>query len=143
MAKVSVKLIGADETARRLSLIDIQGRAKFKELIQEHTLAIQKGARQRCPVNKLKGLGGRLRGSINPKFFNNGFTGEVGSNVDYAPFVEFGTGRRGAASPHPPLPSGYIHGPRAGMPAQPFLFPAFEEQRPKFLAAIAEVPGAL
>lgn len=53
----------------------------------------------------------------------------VSFDADHAGFVEFGTGMRGATSP------GAGDGPYstswAGMPAQPYLRPAFEENRGK------------
>lgn len=54
---------------------------------------------------------------------------EVGSTAAHFWFVEVGTGRRGAATQNSgvdapfPLPSGYRHGPSAGMRAQPFARP--------------------
>ncbi len=58
---------------------------------------------------------------------------DVGTNVEYAAFVEFGTGRRGSDSKLFPSAQeamsqmGYIHGGVPGMEARPFLFPAFEK----------------
>lgn len=53
----------------------------------------------------------------------------VSFDADHAAFVEFGTGIRGAASP------GAGEGPYSttwtGMPAQPYLRPAFDENRNK------------
>lgn len=47
-------------------------------------------------------------------------SGVVGTNVDYAPHNEFGTAR---------------------MSAQPFMFPAYEEERPKFIQRLQRELG--
>lgn len=139
MAGVTVKLMGAAEVRNTLGLLDFAARARFKNVLVDSAMNVQRGAKTNCPVRKVKGLGGRLRGSIQVRFYNNGMTAEVGTNVAYAPYVEFGTGVRGAGSAHPPLPPGYVHGSKAGMPAQPFLYPALEAERPNFVSKLREV----
>ena len=59
-----------------------------------------------------------------------GAYGEVFNNVEYAPYVEFGTGSRGAGSMFPGKPEGlsYTMG-WMGMAARPHLTPAVEEAR--------------
>ena len=52
--------------------------------------------------------------------------------IPHAPFVEFGTGRRGAANAPPGKPDNYVYGARAGMTAQPYMFPAAEKNRQPF-----------
>lgn len=68
---------------------------KSMELETEADLArfgilVQNGARQRCPVDT-----GRLRASImsTPGRDGRGPYVDIGSNVEYAPFVEYGTMR--------------------------------------------------
>lgn len=75
--------------------------------------SITRVAKQLCPVDT-----GRLRDSIHPEFSNNGMDAQVVTDVFYAPFVEFGTSRQRA---------------------QPFLFPAAEQERQKFLSAIKRI----
>jgi hypothetical protein len=60
--------------------------------------------------------------------------------VEYAPFVEFGTGRRGQESgvDHPRT---YVYGGRAGMRAQPYLTPAVEENIDRIRKLAEEVMG--
>jgi hypothetical protein len=138
--KVTSRLLGKEELKTRLSALDLRAHVKLREVLSTSSLAIERGAKQRCPVNKQKGLGGRLRGSIRTKFYNNGFTSEVGTDVEYARFVEFGTGRRGAVSlpVGTPLPEGYKHGGKEGAAAQPYLYPALESERPNFLKRVKE-----
>lgn len=59
-------------------------------------------------------------------------TARVYTDKEYAPYVEFGTGVRGAASSaHQPKSGAISYGDRAGQIAQPFLHPAVELTKPK------------
>ncbi len=79
----------------------------------------------------------KLRGSIKGKVRREGKwrvpVAEVTAETPHAPFVEMGTGRRGkrtvniGVGPLKGPPPGYVHGPSAGMVAQPFLRPALWE----------------
>lgn len=68
-------------------------------------LIVERQAKEDCPVDT-----GRLRASINSRVEteNNDIVGIVGTVVEYAPFVEFGTSK---------------------MSAKPFLFPALEMKK--------------
>jgi HK97 gp10 family phage protein len=70
-----------------------------KDLLRR-TLRVESGAKRLCPVDT-----GRLRSSITHAVEQDeqGLVGRIGTDVDYAPFVELGTSRA---------------------PAQPFLRPA-------------------
>lgn len=79
-----------------------------KELLGKLTIGLQKAimtvegdAKKGCPVDT-----GRLRSSITSRIEES--TGVIGTTVEYASYVEFGTDR---------------------MPARPFLFPAAERVR--------------
>lgn len=76
---------------------------KLSTGLQKAVLAVEREAKRDCPVDT-----GRLRSSITGRI--EGSTGIVGTNVEYAAFVEHGTGRGSA---------------------QPFLFPALEMVRAK------------
>jgi HK97 gp10 family phage protein len=68
-------------------------------------LRVQRGAKRRCPVDT-----GRLRSSIAEELGTDarGLVEVIGTDVNYAPHVEFGTSR---------------------MRAQPFLRPALDDVR--------------
>jgi HK97 gp10 family phage protein len=107
-----------------------------KELFKG-ALDIESGAKQRAPVDT-----GRLRSSIQSKIDKEDVSAEVTVNVDYAPYVEFGTGQYAKA---------YLAGKPREMvdharefyktgngyrPARPYLFPTYYEQRPKIIARV-------
>lgn len=84
---------------------------------------IEGDAKALCPVDT-----GALQASITTTIDDSGKTiiGRVGTDLYYAPYVEFGYGRRGAASagagPGP-------YGDRPGAAAQPFMRPAVDNNR--------------
>jgi len=88
---------------------------------------LEASAKARVPFDT-----GRLHGSLKgrliwpPRKGPGPASGAIlSSDVHYAAFVEYGTGRRGAASPQPEgLAAGYVHGPSPGMYAQPYFRPA-------------------
>lgn len=95
--------------------------------VQAACATIQRAAQAYCPVDT-----GALRESITVQVEETGSTvvGRVGPHTDYAAFVEFGTGGRGASSPGAgPGP----YGSRAGQVAQPYMRPAYDETRPTIL----------
>lgn len=72
--------------------------------ITRRTIRVETGAKRLCPVDT-----GRLRASITHALERDaqGLVGVVGTDVDYAPYVELGTSRA---------------------PAQPFLRPALASE---------------
>lgn len=89
-----------------------------RKVVKRSALNVQNAAKRATPVDT-----GRLRNSITHEIDNDGMDATIGTNVEYAPHVEFGT--------------------RHNRP-KPFLFPAVEAERPKFHAAMkAEVRAAL
>lgn len=87
---------------------------------------IEERAKELCPVDT-----GALRDSISTAVedLEKTIRGTVGPHMPYAGYVEFGTGIAGAAS------AGAGEGPYSptwpGMPAQPYMRPAFDEKRPE------------
>jgi HK97 gp10 family phage protein len=96
--------------------------------VKEAALNVETRAKMDCPVDM-----GTLRASINsrPIKDNEGNGWEVFTPLEYAPYVEFGTGTRVS------IPTGYeeyamqFKGQKeiAGMNAQPYLIPNFEMEK--------------
>jgi HK97 gp10 family phage protein len=61
--------------------------------ILRRTIQVERAAKQLCPVDT-----GRLRSSVTHELDQDaqGVVGIIGTDVDYAPFVEFGTSRASA-----------------------------------------------
>lgn len=112
----------------------------MEKVVLREAKRIQADAKRLAPVET-----GRLRGSITAgveRDADGDIVGTVGTNADYAAYVEFGTGPVGEASPKV-LPPGASPAYRKdgwtykdvktgefrhtkGQPAQPFLYPAFK-----------------
>lgn len=139
---VTVKVTGIEQVKANVAKYKAEKEKAIKNIVAESALIIQNNARKRAPVDT-----GRLRSSINSNFLDDGYVAEIAAQVFYASFVEWGT------SPHFPPPNtlaGWArrHGmagkefiiargiSRKGTPAQPFLFPSFEEERNKFVSKI-------
>jgi HK97 gp10 family phage protein len=101
---------------------------------------IEEEARAICPVDT-----GALQASIEarePETTGNQVIADVVAGVEYAAYVEYGTGQRGQASPGAGEGPYSAHWP--GMAAQPFIRPPLDSRRGDVLSAIAEeVAGVL
>lgn len=107
---IRVRVLGEQSLARKLAAIGPALDAAMKREVKVAAVNIQNGARRRVPVKT-----GRLRNSITHEIAEDGLNAAIGSNAQYAPYVEFGTRR---------------------MRARPYLFPAFEEERPQYMARL-------
>jgi HK97 gp10 family phage protein len=116
MAK-GTKTRGLDGLSRNLKALAAKATPKQAETaVRAGLLVIEGAAVRKAPV-----LTGTLRRSIHTETAAtaDGAVGRTGTNVEYAPFQEFGTSR---------------------MRAQPFLRPAFDENKDE---ALGEVERAL
>lgn len=66
--------------------LETKERKKIQKNLRRIGLKIVSEAKKRCPVDT-----GRLRNSIHSDLTSDGFGIRVGTNVNYAPDVEFGT----------------------------------------------------
>jgi HK97 gp10 family phage protein len=112
---ISVRVEGMSGLRRALLNATKEGTRAVQIEVLRSALRIQARARERCPVDT-----GRLRNSIAIELDEDRLSGSVGTNVDYAPYVEFGT----------------VH-----MAAQPYLFPSIEEEQPEFIRRLREQLG--
>ena len=62
---------------------------RLQKDIEKAALTLERNAKQKCPVDT-----GKLRASITTEVGN--LEAEVGTNVEYAPYVEFGTSEQSA-----------------------------------------------
>lgn len=144
---MEVSVTGDRELLRAIDDLMSKCKQATMDAVNEFALNVQAQAKRNIsdwPVVDT----GRLRASVKVVTFSDGLARWVGSDVGYAPFVEFGT------RPHfPPLepirewcrrhgiPETAAYAialkiSRTGQPARPWLFPAYEEERPKFEAII-------
>lgn len=77
-----MEIIGLDRLKTKLDKI---AKIDVKNAISKSCYLVETDAKKNCPVDT-----GTLRRSITSDIHDN--YGEVGTNVEYAPYVEFGTG---------------------------------------------------
>lgn len=123
MAKrvVDVKIEGLEEVMREFNRFDKASRVNLRSAVRKNANALRKGMRSR-----IHNVTGNLSRSISAKYDKDGFGAVVGPTRplgSHAHFLEFGTVK---------------------MAARPFITPAAEEQRPKYLDDIRKaVKGAI
>lgn len=96
----------------RLPEMSAQLRERTSQLVRKTAFDVEARAKAIVPVRT-----GNLKNSIQTDFEND-LTAVVGTAVEYAPYVEFGTSKR---------------------PPRPYLAPAAEAVRPAFIAAAKEL----
>lgn len=109
----------------------------IKKGLTEACMILEKSAKEKCPVDS-----GSLRRSIESEVEDN--VGVVRSNVEYAPYVEIGTGIYSSEGTGRQDPwryqdaSGEWH-TTEGQKPQPFMKPAMEENRSKVRDCFKEI----
>ena len=103
----------------------------IKKALEQSCLIVEGDAKTKCPVDS-----GQLRQSINHKVEDN--AGWVSTNVEYAPYVEIGTGIYSSEGGGRQTPwvyqdaSGEWHRTSGSKP-QPFMKPALEQNTSKII----------
>lgn len=83
---VILEIEGAKELTAKLQKMNLMIQKETKTVLLEAGMKIQADAKKNAPVDT-----GRLKNSITTETYNGGFTVEVGTNVEYAIFAEYGT----------------------------------------------------
>lgn len=99
-----IKIVGLEKLQKKLKQNVQMG--DVKRVVRHNGAEMQAKAQQNAPVDT-----GYLKRSIGLEITDGGMTAEVEPTADYAPYVELGT---------------------RFMEAQPYLKPAFDEQKEKF-----------
>lgn len=98
---------GLNQFIKWTDSITTQLEEDVKKLVKETSYQIELDAKALSPVDTT-----RLRSSISTELSPDGLSGEVGTNVEYAAYVEYGTSK---------------------MESQPFLNPSFIKNKMIFL----------
>jgi HK97 gp10 family phage protein len=136
---IDVDVRGIAKAIAQINRFDQTIQQRIKDTVNEFALKIQKSAKKRCPVDT-----GRLRSSIVIEPYNDGFTAHVGTNVKYAPYVEFGTGKYAVDGNGRKKPWAYKNREgeliwTAGQKPQPFLIPAANEHKQAYINAMRKI----
>lgn len=97
--EIGIKVHGLNEFIGELHKLGRDVRKELEKAIEDSCQDWEREAKRHCPVKT-----GRLKSSITHEVSRRGglIVGAVGSNVKYAPYVEFGTERIKVGSPERP-----------------------------------------
>ena len=115
-------IIGKDSFFAKMD--NLSNTEKISEALDKSALLVQSNARTLCPVDT-----GNLRNSIVIEKKDN--SREIGTSVEYAPYVEFGTGQKGSATNTNSEVNVSYRADWSGMKAQPYLYPALKDNKEK------------
>ena len=134
---MSIKFEGLDEV---LEAIEVFDEAELKRALGKACAIVERSAKQKAP----KGTG-ELRRSIASKVEGNGtdIVGIVYTPLEYAPYVEYGTGLFAEEGGRQDVPWSYKDDEgnwhtTSGQHPQPFMRPALNENRAEILRLLAE-----
>ena len=112
--KCKIDMRGLNQLQKKL--LKGVSRDKISQVVRLNTAELTQKAKERAPVSTEKtnpgGAHGQLKRSIIPSLSSGGMVGKVNATVDYAEYVEMGT---------------------RFMAAQPYMRPAFDQQKEVFL----------
>lgn len=111
MSNYNFSIKGQDVLMKKLQQ-NMQKKA-VKEVVKKHTIVMQSNAQDLAPHDT-----GTLKRNIRLMFLNGGLAGTVLSPVDYSGYQEFGT---------------------RFIDAQPYMGPAWRQERPLFISDLKEL----
>lgn len=112
-----MKIEGLDQLKRWTANVTKQVELDVKQIVKETGYQIEADAKLLSPYET-----GHLRRSISTEVSTDGMSAEIGTNVEYAPFVEFGTSKQSA---------------------QAFLTPAFLKHEDSFIKKMEQMAKGL
>ncbi len=140
---------GVSNLLKKLDALDVDSKKVLRQSIGKNIKMVQGEAKLLCPTDT-----GGLRNSIitNVKETDKAITATVSTNMEYAPYVEFGTGKKGENSGGDKYPGSLSYkqdkwrvnipdvGIRwiEGQPAQPYLYPSLKNNEDKVIKNIKE-----
>lgn len=106
--------------------------------VRETTTFIHSQASADAPIGPTGNLAGGNQMEVSKT--GDGWRGEVWNVMDYASYVNYGTGSRGSSSPVPDRPAEITYtGSWLGVPARPFMSQAAADAQPRFDAALRRI----
>lgn len=133
---MSQSIIGLEELYKKLD--KLVAKEALTEGLTKACIRVESEAKEKAPVDD-----GTLRMSITHEVDAANLKGIVGTNVEYAPYVEFGTGIYAAGGDGRKDPWRYQDAEgnwhfTIGQQPQPFMLPALEENKDKIAKDITK-----
>ena len=136
----NVRLEGLDDVTEMLE--DAASDENYRAALLKACALVERSAKQKAPKGN-----GALRNSIQSRIEDNGeLVGIVFTPLEYAPYVEYGTGLFAENGGRQAVPWKYkddegVWHSTSGMRPHPYMRPALEENRDKILRIIKEGLG--
>jgi len=131
-----VEIVGLAELSQKITRMAAKTPDELTKALNMGALAVSSTAKSTVPVQT-----GTLRNSIHaiPAVKKgNDVVATVGTSMEYAPYVEFGTGVRGDATNDNPEVKVSYASDWAGQIAQPYLYPALQMNKDKINRLVAQ-----
>jgi hypothetical protein len=138
---IKVKLEGLETAIRNLHSWEKEKIKKVADQYNRSALAIEKGAKLRVPTDKSV-LKPSIQKDVTITQNNRVVSASVFTDVKYAPFVEFGTGSLVEVPAEQQEYASQFKGKTGRVRnyrARPYLFPAFEQERPILIQKLTEI----
>ena len=131
---MNVEFEGAEKLMARLDKMSDE--AALKKSLETAALLVERSAREKAPKDT-----GALRRSIRSKV--EGLEGIVYTPLEYAPYIEYGTGLFAEGNGRKDVPWNYQDDKgnwhsTSGLKPQPFMRPSLDENREKILEILKE-----
>ena len=139
MDRVTLDMVNLADIFKDLDKLDVKIQAEVRDEMNASALTIQSAAKRQVVVD-LSGLRSSIYLKEDSKDKKVVFT--VGAKAKYAPYIEFGTGTEVT------VPAGYEelailfkgkNTAKINIRPQPFLIPAFENEKPKLIERITKL----
>lgn len=114
---------------------------RVKVLVVKSGELMVRWAKERTPVNKRVGQGGYLRANNRVRYASDGMGLRFFNTMKYAPYVEWGTGRKANVPPEyrDLAQEWWTHKDHAGMKPKPYFFQAYERVYKAFISEIEKM----
>ena len=131
---MNVEFEGAEKLMARLD--KMSNEAALKKSLETAALLVERSAREKAPKDT-----GALRRSIRSKV--EGLEGIIYTPLEYAPYIEYGTGLFAEGNGRKDVPWNYQDDKgnwhsTSGLKPQPFMRPSLDENRQKILDILKE-----
>ena len=131
---MNIEFEGAEKLMARLDKMSDE--AELKKSLETAALLVEKSAKQKAPKDT-----GTLRRSITSKV--EGLEGIIYTPLEYAPYIEYGTGLFAEGNGRKDVPWNYQDDKgnwhsTSGLKPQPFMRPSLDENRQKILEILKE-----
>lgn len=134
---IDVEFKGLDDAVRTIQKIKTKIETDMERIMLQAAFILEAEVKRQITEKELIDTG-TLRASVF-SFVTTKFgmiDGVVGTPMEYAPFLEYGTGQSGAESDHPNVPADYNYGDSPGIRAYKYMWTAWINKRDEIIAFI-------